>query len=59
MTSSSTQLSNCAESLPSVLMTGMTFLMSSPNSVDLKIACAACIQFTLPRSVLISPLCAM
>ncbi len=40
-------------------MTGMTFLMSLPNSADLKFACAAFIQLTLPRSVLISPLCAM
>ena len=33
--------------------------MSSPNSVDDTDACRAAIQLTLPRSVLISPLCAI
>jgi hypothetical protein len=32
--------------------------MSSPNSFDDTEACRAAIQLTLPRSVLISPLCA-
>src|SRR5215469_6154782 len=59
ITSISTQLSNCAESLPSVLMTGTIFLMSPLNKGDLKLDCAECIQLTFPRNVLISPLCAM
>ena len=55
----SRQLSNIAESLPSVLMTGKTFLMSSPNNLLSNCDSRAFIQFTLPRNVLISPLCAM
>ena len=55
-TSSSRQLSNMAESLPSVQTTGRIFLMSSPNNSDSNIAWRACIQLVLPRSVLISPL---
>ena len=57
--SSSTQLSNWAESLPSVLITGMIFLRSSPKTWLVNSAWRAFIQLTLPRSVLISPLWAM
>ena len=48
-----------AESLPFGLMIGRIFSMSSPNGSDSKRASRACIQLTLPRTVLISPLCAM
>ena len=58
-TSNSSALSKAAESLPPGLMMGKSFLMSSPNSGEHSTDCRACIQFTLPRSVLISPLCAM
>ena len=58
-TSSSSVLSNIAESLPFGLMIGRIFLMSSPNTSDSNSASRACIQLMLPRSVLISPLCAM
>jgi hypothetical protein len=58
-TSSSSTLSNIPESLPSVSTTGMHFARSSPNSRDLNMLSRACIQLTLPRSVLISPLCAI
>ena len=44
------------ESLPLGLMIGEIFSMSSPNSSDSKRASRACIQFELPRTVLISPL---
>src|SRR5499427_9266726 len=37
---------------------GQSLLMSLPNSGDETEACRAAIQLTLPRSVLISPLCA-
>ena len=52
-------MSNIDESEPSVSMTGRTFLRSAPKRRDSNIRCRACIQFTLPRSVLISPLCEM
>jgi len=55
-TRNSRQLSNIAESLPSGQITGRIFSISSPNSSDSHIDCLACIQFTFPRSVLISPL---
>ena len=58
-TSSSSVLSNIAESLPLGSMIGCTFFMSSPKSSDSNRAPRACIQLMLPRSVLISPLCAM
>jgi len=55
-TSSSRQLSNIAESEPSVLMMGKIFLTSSPNRSLAIIDWRARIQFMLPRSVLNSPL---
>ena len=54
--SNSTALSSIAESLPPGMMMGSSFLMSSPNSGDASTDCRAYIQFTFPRSVLISPL---
>ena len=59
MTRSSRALSNAAESLPPGWMMGKSFLISSPNSGDCSTLWRAFIQFTLPRRVLISPLCAM
>ena len=59
MTSSSSALSKAAESLPLGWMMGNSFLMSSPNSGEARMDWRACIQLTLPRTVLISPLCAM
>jgi hypothetical protein len=55
----STMLSNCAESLLPGTMIG--FSRSSPpeNLALLSWLRRACIQLVLPRSVLISPLCAM
>ena len=58
-TSSSTTLSNVAESEPPGRMIGSTFGRSSPNSSDASCDSRARIQLTLPRSVLISPLWAM
>src|SRR5579883_1978216 len=55
-TSSSSVLSNIAESLPPGRMTGSSFFTSSPNSGDSSSCSRACIQLTLPRRVLISPL---
>ena len=55
-TSSSRTLSNIAESLPSASTTGRIFARSSPNSFDSNRLSRACIQLTLPRRVLISPL---
>ena len=49
-------LSNIAESDPFGLMMGRIFRMSSPKSSLAKSAWRACIQFMLPRKVLISPL---
>ena len=57
--SSSSALSKLAESLPPGVTMGNSFWMSSPNSGDARIDWRAYIQFTLPLSVLISPLCAM
>ena len=57
-TSSSSALSNLAESLPASSMIGSSLSTSSPNSGDANSCSRACIQFALPRSVLISPLCA-
>ena len=54
--SSSTALSSMAESLPPGVMMGNSFFMSSPKSGEASTDCRAYIQFTLPRSVLISPL---
>ena len=47
------------ESLPSGAMMGRSFFISSPNNGDCNSDWRACIQLTLPFSVLISPLCAM
>ena len=56
-TSSSRQLSNIAESLPSVQMIGQHLLDVVAEQVGLEHAPArACIQLMLPRRVLISPL---
>jgi len=57
--SSSSTLSNIAESEPLVSMTVRILSRSFPNSFELIIAWRACIQLMLPRSVLISPLCEM
>ncbi len=58
-TMSSSTLSNIEESEPFGLMMGVIFLMSSPNTGDWNSASRARIQLMFPRSVLISPLCAM
>ena len=57
--SSSSVLSNIPESLPFGLMIGRILRMSSPKASASKRASRAFIQFELPRTVLISPLCAM
>jgi hypothetical protein len=57
-TSSSTALSKLPESLVAGSQIGKSFVTSS-KSGDANIAWRATIQFRLPRSVLISPLCAM
>src|SRR5471032_2031491 len=57
--SSSRQLSNMAESEPSVSMTVRILSRSLPKSPERIIDCRACIQLMLPRKVLISPLCEM
>ena len=54
--SSSSTLSKVAESEPPGRTTGWTFWMSMPNSGDSSWLSRARIQFTLPISVLISPL---
>ncbi len=58
-TSSSSVLSNIAESLPFGLTIGVMRLISSPKKSDSNSASRAFIQLMLPRSVLISPLCAI
>ncbi len=59
-TSSSSTLSNVAESEPPGRTIGSSFARSSsPNSSDASCDSRARIQLTLPRSVLISPLWAM
>ena len=58
-TMSSSTLSNIEESEPFGFTMGGIFLMSSPNTGDWNSASRARIQLMLPRSVLISPLCAM
>ena len=57
--SSSRTLSNVAESEPPARTTGRIFGRSSPNSSEASCDSRARIQFTLPRSVLISPLWAI
>jgi hypothetical protein len=59
MTRNSSTLSNVAVSLPPSRMTGSTFFRSSANRSDWSSPSRARIQLMLPRSVLISPLCAM
>ena len=58
-TSSSSTLSKMPESLNRSLMTGASFATSAPNRGELMVFCRAFILLMLPRSVLISPLCAM
>ncbi len=58
-TSNSRALSKRPESLVVESITGWMFSMSSPNSGEENCFSRATIQFSLPRSVLISPLCAM
>ena len=58
MTRNSSTLSKVAVSLPPGVITGSTFCSSSPNTLDLSRPSRAFIQLALPRSVLISPLCA-
>src|SRR3972149_8736971 len=55
-TRNSGQWSNMAEALPSGWMMGRSLGTSSPKRSDTNIDWRACIQFTFPRSVLISPL---
>ena len=55
----SSTLSNMAVSLPPSRITGSTFFRSSPSSSLSSSPSRARIQLMLPRSVLISPLCAM
>ena len=52
----SSTLSNVPESLQSGSATGNSFDSSLPNSLLSTTPSRACIQFMLPRSVLISPL---
>ena len=58
MTRNSSTLSKLAVSLPPGRMTGSTLPRSSPNTLDWSRPSRARIQLMLPRSVLISPLCA-
>ena len=58
-TSSSSTLSNVAESEPPGRTTGRILARSSPKSSDASCDSRALIQLTLPRSVLISPLWAI
>ena len=54
--SSSSTLSKIVVSEPSTSTAGRILLRSSPNTLDRDVDWRANIQFTLPRSVLISPL---
>ena len=56
ITRNSSTLSSTAESEPSLLMTGMTFFSSAPITGEYSSGSRARTPFTLPRSVLISPL---
>ena len=58
MTRNSSTLSKVAVSLPPSRMIGRIFSRSSPSTSDCSSASRAFIQLMLPRSVLISPLCA-
>ena len=58
-TRSSSELSNLPESLEASSTIGRIFSMSSPKTGEENMRSRACIQFSLPRSVLISPLWAM
>ena len=55
----SSVLSSMAESLPSPLITGSTLSISLSISGELRVSSRAIIRSTLPRMVLISPLCRM
>jgi hypothetical protein len=57
--SSSSTLSNTPESLVARSVIGISFFRSLPKISDSSIPSRAAIQLTLPRSVLISPLCDM
>jgi len=57
-TRNSTALSSEAESLPPGMITGKSLSISLPYSGLSRIDWRAYIQLTLPRIVLISPLCA-
>ena len=56
--SSSRALSICVESDPVSSMMGLILSASAPNSSLSRVASRARIQLALPRTVLISPLCA-
>ena len=56
-TRSSKVLSSLAESLPSASMTGSVAARSAPNNSERNSSCRDRIQFSLPCTVLISPLC--
>ena len=58
-TSSSSTLSKVAESLPPSRTTGLILSRSGPYTGCASMLSRACIQLMLPRTVLISPLCAM
>ena len=58
ITRNSSTLSKVAVSLPPGRMTGRSFCRSSPKTLERSSPSRACIQLMLPRSVLISPLCA-
>ena len=58
-TSSSSTLSKVAVSEPPARITGSSFSTSSPKSSEASCDSRARIQFRLPRTVLISPLCAI
>ena len=58
MTRNSRTLSKVAESDSPSRVTGSTFHSSSPKTLERHSASRARIQLMLPRSVLISPLCA-
>ena len=55
-TSSSSALSNTAESLAPAMHTGQIFFKSGPYFLLSNMLSRACIQLTFPRRVLISPL---
>ena len=58
ITSSSSAASSAAESDQRSSMIGNSFARSSPSSAERRLGSRACIHERLPRTVLISPLCA-